>query len=66
MDILHSTKYIESNRETGTQTFFPILFSFKFGRLLEGTLHTKWTFLLRTSSLNVTKSAGNCGFGHIY
>ena len=23
-------------------------------------------FLLRISSVNVTKSAGNCGFGHIY
>ena len=30
------------------------------------TLHKKWSFPLRISSLNVTKSAGNCGFGHIY
>ena len=30
------------------------------------TLHKKWSFLLRISSVNVTKSAGNCGFGHIY
>ena len=26
----------------------------------------KWSFPLRISSENVTKSAGNCGFGHIY
>ena len=30
------------------------------------TLHIKWSFLLRLSSVNVTKSAGNRGFGHIY
>ena len=30
------------------------------------TLHKKWSFPLKISSLNVTKSAGNCGFGHIY
>ena len=29
-------------------------------------LHKKWSFPLRISSVNVTKSAGNCGFGHIY
>ena len=26
----------------------------------------KWSFLLRISSANMTKSVGNCGFGHIY
>ena len=30
------------------------------------TLYKKWSFPLRISSVNVTKSAGNCGFGHIY
>ena len=30
------------------------------------TLHKKWSFPLRISSVNVTKSAGNCEFGHIY
>ena len=29
-------------------------------------LHKKISFPLRISSVNVTKSAGNCGFGHIY
>ena len=28
-------------------------------------LHKKWSFPLRISSINVTKSTGNCGFGHI-
>ena len=30
------------------------------------TLYKKWSFPLRIFSVNVTKSAGNCGFGHIY
>ena len=29
-------------------------------------LHKKWSFPLRISSVNGTKSAGNCGFGNIY
>ena len=28
--------------------------------------HKKWSFPFRISSVNVTKSAGICGFGHIY
>ena len=31
----------------------------------KSTLHKKQCFPLRISSVNVTKSAGNCGFGHI-
>ena len=27
------------------------------------TLHKKWSFPLRISSVNVTKTTGNCGFG---
>ena len=30
------------------------------------SLHKKWSFPLRISSVNVTKSAENCAFGHIY
>ena len=30
------------------------------------TLHKKWSLPLRVSSVNMTKSAGNCEFGHIY
>ena len=29
-------------------------------------LYWKWCFSLRISSINVTKSAVSCGFGHIY
>ena len=29
------------------------------------SLHKKWSFRLRISSVNVTKCEGNCGFGHI-
>ena len=30
------------------------------------TLHKRWSFLLRISSVKMTKSAENLGFGHIY
>ena len=30
------------------------------------TLHKKWSFPIKISSVNVTKSARNCGFSHIY
>ena len=30
------------------------------------TLHKKWSFPLRVSSVNLTKSAGNCGLCYIY
>ena len=30
------------------------------------SLHKKWRFPLKISSVNVIKSAENCGFGHIY
>ena len=33
---------------------------------LATSLHKKWSFPLRISSVNVTKFAGNCEFGHIY
>ena len=29
-------------------------------------LHKKWSFTLRISSVNMTKSTVSCGFGHIY
>ena len=35
-------------------------------KLLLLPLHKKWSFPLRISSVNVTKSAVFCGFGHIY
>ena len=32
----------------------------------EYSLHKKWSFPLRISLVNVTKSEKNCKFGHIY
>ena len=34
-------------------------------RTTANTLHRKWSFSLRISSVNVTKSAVSCGFGYI-
>ena len=30
------------------------------------SMHKKWSFPLRISSVNTTKSGGSYGFGHIY
>ena len=38
----------------------------KFFQTQMWSLHKKWSFPLRISSVNVTKSAASCGFGHIY
>ena len=38
----------------------------KFNLKVEETLHKKWSFPLRISSVNVTKSLISSGFGHIY
>ena len=35
-------------------------------KLVMLTLYRKWSSSLRISSVNVTKSAVSCGFGHIY
>ena len=35
-------------------------------KLFKHSLHKKWSFPLRISSVNVTKSAVSCGFDHIY
>ena len=42
--------------------------SFSIANLIQVTLHKNCTknFPLRISLVNVTKSAGNCRFGHIY
>ena len=37
-----------------------------FDTTISSALHKKWSFPLSTSSVNVTKSAGDCRFGHIY
>ena len=47
-------KYIHSKMLSGLRKFVPKI-----------SMHKKWSFSLRVSSVNVTKSAGNCGFSHI-
>ena len=37
-----------------------------FSKISFFTMHKKLSFSLRISSVNVTKSAGSIGFGHIY
>ena len=36
------------------------------GGEMEHSLHKKWSFPLKISSVNFTNSAGNRRFGHIY
>ena len=45
---------------------FNILKSLRKSGLVNSALRKKWSFLLRISSLNVTKSAVSCGYGPIY
>ena len=48
------------------QTFFSVLFFEMKMKYLVVTLPKKWGFSLRISIVDVTKSAGNYKFGHIY
>ena len=41
-------------------------FSLKQGQECTASTAQKWSFPWGTCSVNVTKSAGNCGFGQIY
>ena len=40
-------------------------FDWQYLNLIWLSLLKKWSFLLKISSVNVTNSTGNCGFGHI-
>ena len=46
--------------------FVYMIFNFRYIFLIQQTLHKKWRFLLRISSVIVTKSLGNWGSGYIY
>ena len=48
------------------QVIQEILFTMWIARATLPALHKNWSFPLRISSINVTKSVGNWGFGHIY
>ena len=52
----HSLKIFLSSFFFVVTVFAPLVLS----------LHKKWSFPLRISSVNVAKSAGNCRFGYIY
>ena len=65
--------FIRRNKQTLDRNEISLLFLFKPSALSGFTLyhicyqlHKKWSFPLKISSVNVTKFAGNCGFGHIY
>ena len=47
----------------GPLIFSPYIFLFGFPRYQNFTLHKKWSFPLRVSSVNVAKSTNSCGFG---
>ena len=63
----HANKSAFKNTNESALTFVPMG---KYFTLCEPnvwhTLHKKWSFPLRISSLTVTKATGNCGFAHIY
>ena len=60
MSVCTSPEYMKGNN--GYHIFIVNTFSNK--PIL--THHKKWSFPLRISSVNMTKSAVFCGFGHIY
>ena len=57
---------VKSNRLQGMSRLFSVGYSEKYVQDIQDTPHKKWSFPLRISSVNVTKSAGNCGLGRIY
>ena len=59
---------ITDNRDNNIMT---IIFKYQIinstsSNFRKSTLQKKWSFPLKIFSVNVTKSAGDCGFGHIY
>ena len=71
----HSKEYMYDDFITITSSLFQISYqvnstNFKKEAVLQEylvakTLNKKWSFPLRISSVNLTKYAGKCGFGHI-
>ena len=63
---LHRT-YMLERRLSVTLSKMAVLKDFLVnGQFLIYSLHEKQSFSLRISSINVAKSEGNCGLGHIY
>ena len=63
--LLLSTK-VPINVSIGDVSFTTITTETLLGILIDSAMTLHKSFLLRISSVNVTKSAGNLGFGHIY
>ena len=59
-------KLVNQRRTLDTIRYLRLSVSRKYASSLIFTLHKKWSFPLRIFSVNVTKSEGNCEFGHIY
>ena len=62
---LYNSFPLELNRLKFISWLITEMFSLIFKDLVV-TLHKKWSFTLKISSVNVTKSADICRFGHIY
>ena len=67
MDETVSNKYIQKLQKVGVSKEFYVRNPVAISKTLkQHTAQKIWRFPLRISSVNVTKFAGNCGFGHIY
>ena len=55
----------KSNKHVRAVFSYQSFFFNKYRKNPHKTLHKKWSFPFRVSSVNVTKSADSCGFGHI-
>ena len=61
--------WIRTRITQNTDTFYSVINTKDFIRNdsnEDEKLHKKWSFPLRISPINVTKSTVSCGFGHIY
>ena len=58
--------YFRINLVSGTKTWRIFNLLTAIANYSSASLHKRWNFPLRISSVHMTKSVGNCGFGHIY
>ena len=60
--------HVSRSKSFGRELFFQKAFLYMFDKDLHTSnpLHKKWSFLLKVSSVRVTKSTGNCGFSNFY
>ena len=58
--------YFRINLVSGTKPWRIFSLLTAIANYSSASLRKRWNFPLRISSINMTKSVGNCGFGHIY